>query len=88
MAGNLTNDQRKRVIKQYWKKENAEKVQQKWAEEFDTPPPTRLTIYRLCNKFDQTGSICNVPKSGRPISVTTHENEMLIALAFTQSLKK
>jgi hypothetical protein len=26
-------------------------VQQKWAEEFDTPPPTRVTTYRLCDKF-------------------------------------
>jgi hypothetical protein len=72
MAVNLTN----RVIKQYWKTKNAEKVRQKWAEESDTPPPTRLTIYRLHNKFDQTGSICNAPKNGRPISVTTHENEV------------
>jgi hypothetical protein len=45
MAGNLTNDQRKWVIEQYWKTENSEKVRQKWAEEFDTPPPTGLTVY-------------------------------------------
>jgi hypothetical protein len=88
MAGNLTNDQRKWVIKQYWKTENAEKFQWKWAEEFDTPSPTRLTIYRLHDKFDQTGSICNVPKSGQPVSVTTYENEMSVAQEFDQSPKK
>ena len=44
MADNLTNDQRKWILKQEWKTENAEMVQQKWAEEFDTPPPRRQTI--------------------------------------------
>jgi len=31
MADNLTNDQRKWILKQYWKTENAEKFRQKWA---------------------------------------------------------
>ncbi|XP_037020829.2 uncharacterized protein LOC119063554 isoform X1 [Artibeus jamaicensis] len=88
MAGNLTNDQRKWILKQYWKTENAEKVRQKWAEEFDTPSPSRQTIYRIRDKFDKTGSICNAPKSGRPVSITTQENEMLVSQAFTESPKK
>jgi len=52
MADNLTNEQRKWILKQYWKTENAEKFRQKWAEEFDAPPPNRQTIYRTRNKFD------------------------------------
>lgn len=88
MAGNLTNDQRKWILKQYWKTENAEKVRQKWAEEFDTPSPSRQTIYRIRDKFDETGSICNAPKSGRPVSITTQENEILVSQAFTESPKK
>ena len=64
MADDLTGNQRKRILKQYWKTENAEKVRQKWAKEFDTPPPSTQTIYRICDKFDETGSICNAPKSG------------------------
>jgi len=51
MADNLTNDQRKWILKQYQKKENAERFQQKWAEEFDSPPLSRQTIYRICDKF-------------------------------------
>jgi len=86
MADNLTNDQWKWILKQCWKTENAEKVRQKWAEEFDTPP-SRQTIYRICDKFDETGSICNAPKSDRPVSVTTQENEMLVSQAFTKSPK-
>ena len=64
MADNLTNDQRKWMIKQYWKTENTENLLHKWAKEFDTPPPSRKTIYRMRDKFCETGSICNALKSG------------------------
>ena len=88
MADNLTKDQPKWILKKYWKTENVEKIRQKWAENFDTPPPSRQTIYRIRDKFDETGSICNAPKSGRPVSVTTQENEMLVSQAFTNSPQK
>jgi hypothetical protein len=88
MAGNLTNDERKWVIKQYWKTENAENFRQKWARVSNTPPQNILTVYRLRDKFDHIGSICNVPKSGRTVSVTAHENNKLVSLAFTGSQKK
>jgi transposase len=89
MADNLTNDQRKWILKkQYWKTENAEKVRQKWAEESDTPPTSRQTIYRIRDKFDETRSICNAPKSGRPVIVNTQENEVLVSQTFTKSPQK
>jgi len=84
MADNLTNDQRKWILKEYWKTENAETFRQKWAEEFDTPPPSRQTIYRIRDKFHETGYICNTPKSVRPVSVTTQENEMSVSQAITK----
>ena len=88
MADNLTKVQRKWILKQYWKTENTENFRQKWAEEFDTPPPSRQTIYRIRDKFYETGSICNAPKSGRLLSVTTQENEMLVSQAFTKIPQK
>ncbi|KAG1654863.1 Chromosome-associated kinesin KIF4A [Nymphon striatum] len=36
-----------------------ETVRQKWTEEFQRPAPSRLTVYRICDKFEETGSICN-----------------------------
>jgi len=45
MSDNLTNNKQKWILTHYWKRENAKKIQQKWAEEFDTPPPSRQTIY-------------------------------------------
>ena len=84
----MTDKQRKWILKQYWKTENSERVKEQWVKTFATPPPTRLTIYRLRDKFEQTGSIHNAPKSGRPITVTTQENELEVAQAFTQSPQK
>ena len=42
VAGNLSTEQRKWILKQYWKTENAERVRTAWVEAFNTPPPTRL----------------------------------------------
>lgn len=84
----MTNVQRKWLLKEYWKTENCERVREKWIEEFHTLPPSRLSIYRLMDKFDLTGSICNAPKTGRPKTVTTEDNEMLVAQSYVQSPKK
>ena len=84
MSGHLTTEQRKWVIKEYWKCENAERVREKWSQLFDIPAPSRLSIYRLRDKFDQTGSILDKPKAGRPVSVTTPDNVMQVALMYTE----
>ena len=78
MAGNLSIEQRKWILKQYWKTENADRVRTAWVETFNTPPPTRLTIYRIRDKFDATCSVANAPKSGRPRTSMTEENEMIL----------
>ena len=82
MAPVLTIEQRKWVLKQYWKTENATQVRRNWAQVFNVPAPSRLTIYKLRDKFDATGSILDRPKKGRPVSVTTPENDMQVALHF------
>ena len=61
VAGNLSIEQRKWILKQYWQTENAERVGTAWVEAFNTPTPTRLTIYRIRDKFDATGSVANAP---------------------------
>jgi hypothetical protein len=75
MAGNLNMEQRKLILKQYWKTENAERVSTAWVEAFNTPPPTRLTVDSIRDKFDATGSVANAPKSGRHRMSMTDENE-------------
>jgi hypothetical protein len=88
MAGNLSIEQRKWILKQYWKTENAERVRTAWVEAFNTPPPTRLTIYRIRDKFDAMGSVANAPKSGRPRTSMTEENEMRVSMTFVNNPKK
>jgi len=88
MAGNLSIEQRKWIVKQFWKTENAERVCTAWVEAFNTPPPTRLTIYRIRDKFDATGAVANAAKSGHPGMSMTEENEMRVPMTFVNSPKK
>ena len=87
LAGNLSVEQRKWILKQYWKTENAERVRTAWVEAFNTPPSTHLTIYCIRDKFYTTGSVANAPKSGRPRTSVTEENEMRVAMTFVNSPK-
>jgi hypothetical protein len=88
MAGNLSIEQRKWILKRYWKTENAKRVRRTWVEAFNTPPPTRLTIYRFRDKFDETGSVVNAPNSRRPRTCDTKKNEARVAMTFVKQSKK
>lgn len=88
MANNLNQEQRKWILKQYWKCKNAEQVRTLWQEAFNTPPPSRQAIYRIRNKFESSGSVINLPKSGRPKTSMTEENEIRVALTFVNSPRK
>ena len=79
MARHLTLSERQFIIKRYWKNENAADVIRCWEETFETPPPTRLTIYRIRDKFNDTGSVLDAPRSGRPATTCTDENKDLVA---------
>ena len=86
MAGNLGKE-RRRWILNLWKYEITETVRKVCENEFNVPAPSRLTIYRIGDKFG-TSSVVNAPKSGRPRTTLTQENEMKIALTFVNSPKK
>ena len=59
-GASLTFEERNFILKWYIKFENVAEVQRQWKREFQTQPPTRLTITRLCDKFDTHGTICDV----------------------------
>ncbi len=50
-----------------------------WEDEFNTDPPTRQNIYKLIAKFEQTGNVSDAPRSGRPVTATTPENQERVA---------
>ena len=85
---NLTLEQRKWILKSYWKHENAGDVRRHWTQTFHTDPPTRVTIYKIRDKFDADGTVATKKKSGRNKTSSTEENEMLVALIFVNSPKK
>ena len=85
MANNYNTDQRKWIIKQHWKLENAEQVFIARQEAIHTHPPSHMAIYRIMDKFETPGSVCNAKKSGCPKTSMAEENEMLVAETFVNS---
>jgi len=82
-------EERKSILKWYIKFENVAEVQRKWKREFQTEPPTRLTITWLCNKFDTHGTICDVHRgrSGRPHTATSPASSAMVLERFTSPQK-
>ena len=72
MEPRLSFEQQKAILKWYWRTENVVEVQRQWRREYRTDPPMRLTIARICDKFETHGIVCDVHKgrSGRPCTST------------------
>jgi hypothetical protein len=56
-AERLPFEQRKIILKRYWKFENMCEVRKQWPREFATEPPTRLTMARIHDKFEDDGTV-------------------------------
>ena len=71
----LQFDERKWLLKCYLKVENVE-VQRRWRLESSTPPPTRVTITRIRDKFEVDGTVQDVLKGrcGRKRSSTDNDS--------------
>ncbi|CAF3181292.1 unnamed protein product [Rotaria sp. Silwood2] len=83
MPRSLTNEQRIFLVKQWWISGNTRVVNEAFQAEFpDTKIPTRQTIYQLAKKFDETGSVEDAPRSGRPRTVRTEENMERVSETF------
>ena len=85
---NLTLDERKWLLKQYWKTENARQVRDAWQAHFQTPPPSRQAIYKLRDKFERDGYVGNKKQSGRKKTSSTEDNEITVAQTFVNSPTK
>jgi hypothetical protein len=86
----LNFEQRKTILKWYWKFENVCEVQRQWRREFGTEPPTRLTIARIRDKFETCGTVCDVHKqrSGRRCTATSPASSDMVLEQFTRSPQK
>ena len=61
-------DERKWLLKCYWKEENVVEVQRSWMVEFGTQTPTRVTVTRIRDKFEVYGTMQDVLKGRRGIN--------------------
>ena len=87
MSRKLILEERKFALKNYWKTENAQDVIRDWCLHFSTDPPTCLTIYRIRDKFEETGSVTDAPHSARP-TMCTKENMVTVSEAYASSTQK
>ena len=86
----MTFEEKKSILKWYIKFENVTEVQRQWKREFQTQPPTHLTITQLCDKFDTHGTICDVHRgrSGRPRTARSPASSAMVLERFTTSPRK
>lgn len=88
--GRLSVEQRKFILKCYWKYENAVEVQRQFRREYQDDPPTRLTIRRIRDKFEADGTVLNVhrERSGRPRTSTNAAMEERVLDSYRLNSRK
>ena len=81
----MSFEERKAVLKWYFKFENISEVQQQWRNEFGTQSQTRLTIARIRDKFEIDGTVGDVHKerSWRPRTARTLATSAVVLQQFT-----
>ena len=85
----LKLEERVHAVKNYYLSEKSYKnVIDHWNESFDTPPPSKSTIYELVQKFERTGNVADADKSGAPSIVRTIINRDLVASSYVNSPRK
>lgn len=69
-----------------------EEVRRQWPSRFNSSPPTIETIKGVFERFKETGSVADLPRSGRPPTSTTSENleqaQLLITTDPTTSVSR
>ena len=90
MGVKLSFDERKWLLKCYWKVENVVEDHPCWRVEYGTPPPTRATITRIRDKFQGNGTVQYMLKDrcGRKRSSTDNESADAVMQVFARSPNK
>ena len=68
-----TIEERVAMVRLFSKYENAHEVQRQWKHHFNTSPPALATITAVNQRFNKTGSVEDLPRTGRPATVLTEE---------------
>lgn len=83
-------EQRKIILKCYWKCENTAEEQRQFRSEFQTDPPTRLAITQIRDNFEADGSVQNVQekRSSKTTNIDKPDKARKIAGNVSQKSKK
>ena len=74
MAMRLTKEQRVKAVQLYYRNnKNGAEAARLLSAEFNIRQVQSRNIMSLIRKFERTGSISDVPRSGRPVSATSVE---------------
>ena len=73
MSFKLSTEERIRIVLLFGKFECFNEVRRQWSNHFSSQAPDERTISNIVTKFKQTGSVLDLPRSGRSRSVRTQE---------------
>jgi hypothetical protein len=90
MNRKLSTEERVFILQKWWQHDhNYRDVVDLFVERFpNSVLPSRQAIHSLNKRFEQTRSVADLPRSGRPKSVTMEENLNIVAQSFVQSSTK
>ena len=73
MSFKLSTEERIQIVLLFGKFECFNEVRRQWSNHFSSQAPDERTISNIVTKFKQTGSVLDLPRSGRSRSVRTQE---------------
>ena len=68
-----TIEERVAMMRLFSKYENAHQLQRQWKHHLYTSPPALATVTVVNQRFNKTGSVEDLPRTGRPATVLTEE---------------
>ncbi|XP_067143011.1 uncharacterized protein [Centruroides vittatus] len=87
MNRKLSLEQRVFLLQNWWKHDKKYAIIRKlFIEKYPAvEPPTRQAIYKLNKRFEETGAVVDLPRSGRPRTAVTDDNVRRVAKALDAS---
>ena len=82
MSRKLTSEERLWIVKEFTRTENQRAVVRNWP--FLTTRPSRHAVQSLVQKFNENGTLLNMPKSGRRRNILTNINTNIVADLYMQ----
>jgi hypothetical protein len=73
MPTRRTTEEKVAIVRLFSKFDNAHEVHRQWQCHFHTSPPDIHTILSTNRKFDETGTVEDLPRSDRPVTILSEE---------------